>query len=53
MMRGKRKIVIAWIMLTLILLGMIGYAVFFINGASEGTEETDEMSVIAQEAMQE
>ena len=45
-MKKKKMTVISWIMLAVILLGMIAYVIFFINGAPEGAEEIDEATGI-------
>jgi flagellar basal body-associated protein FliL len=51
-MKKKKMTVVTWIMLSLILLGMIAYVVFFINGAPEGAEEIDEATGVPQAAQQ-
>ncbi len=49
MMNKKKRTVFTWIMLVLILIGMLAYIVFFINGSPEGAEEIDEATGIIQQ----
>ena len=52
MMSKKTRTVMTWVIVIVLLLSMISYVVFFINGAPEGAIEIEEATTPAQEQPQ-